>query len=164
MAAGNVLRELSQEHCKTDIPEFRTGDTVKVHTKIVEGNKERIQIFEGVVIKRPKSLSNASATFTVRKVSYNIGVERTFYVHSPRIDKIEVVRKGVVRRARLFYLRERRGKSARIKAQLYSADRQATASDTTTPAVNTETNGTPVESEATTAEAAQGEVKAPAES
>jgi large subunit ribosomal protein L19 len=119
MAATNLLQEIAQEQCKPSIPDFRTGDTLRVHTRILEGNKERIQVFEGIVLKRPKSFKNPSSTFTVRKVSYNIGVERTFFVHSPRIEKIEIVKRGVVRRARLFYLRERRGKSARIRSQLH---------------------------------------------
>lgn len=92
------------------------GDTVKIHAKIVEGNKERVQIFEGVVIKRHKG-NQLSASFTVRKVSYNVGVERTFLLHSPRIEKIELVSRGEVRRARLYYLRPLRGKASRIKSQ-----------------------------------------------
>jgi large subunit ribosomal protein L19 len=112
----NYIDTLVKHQVKTDIPDFRTGDTLKVHTKIVEGNKERIQIFEGIVLKRSKS-NNVNGTFTVRKVSFNIGVERTFFVHSPRIDKIEVVSRGIVRRARLFYLRPLRGKKARIKTR-----------------------------------------------
>lgn len=107
---------ITNEHKKDDIPEFRAGDTVRVHTKIIEGSKERIQIFEGVVLKRHRG-TDANATFTVRKVSYNIGVERTFLIHSPRIAKIEVLTLGRVRRARLFYLRPLRGKAARIKTR-----------------------------------------------
>ena len=103
------------DYLKSDIPDFRTGDTVKVHAKIVEGNKERIQVFEGVVIKRNGGVQ-AGGTFTVRKISAGgIGVERTFFVHSPRVDKIEVVSQGHVRRARLFYLRDLRGKAAKIR-------------------------------------------------
>ncbi len=100
---------------KKNIPNFKPGDTVKVHAKIIEGNKERVQIFEGVVLKRHKK-NGANATFTVRKVSYNVGVERTFFLFSPRIEKIEVVTRGIVRRSRLFYLRPLRGKAARIKS------------------------------------------------
>jgi large subunit ribosomal protein L19 len=96
------------------IPAFRVGDTVRVHTKISEGDKERIQIFEGVVIRRKRG--QLSSTFTVRKVSYGVGVERIFPVYSPRIDKIEIVTSGQVRRARLFYLRELQGKAARLKS------------------------------------------------
>lgn len=103
---------------KKDLPEFRSGDTVKVHAKIVEGNKERIQVFEGVVIKRNGGVQPA-ATFTVRKISAGgIGVERTFPIHSPRIDKIEVVSQGKVRRSRLFYLRDLKGKAAKIKKKM----------------------------------------------
>src|SRR5688572_22240434 len=100
----NLMAALERELVRKDIPEFRAGDTVRVHAKIVEGAKERVQIFEGVVIKRHNG-NHASATFTVRKVSYNIGVERTFMLHSPRIEKLEVVTRGTVRRSRLFYLR-----------------------------------------------------------
>ena len=94
--------------------DFKPGDTVRVHARIVEGNKERIQVFEGVVIKRHKR-NQRSATFTVRKISYSVGVERTFLLHSPRIERIEVVSRGIVRRARLFYLRDTVGKAGRIK-------------------------------------------------
>ncbi len=120
MALNALLNEITQQNCRADRPEFRPGDTVKVHTKIIEGSKERIQIFEGVVTKKVKKNSNPGATFTVRKVSYNVGVERTFFLHSPRIDKIEIVREGAVRRSRLYYLRDLRGKAARIKSKLNS--------------------------------------------
>lgn len=96
------------------IPDFRVGDTVKVHTKISEGDKERIQIFEGVVIRRKRS--HVSTTFTVRKMSYGVGVERIFPLYSPRIDRIEVMSSGKVKRARLFYLRDLQGKAARLKS------------------------------------------------
>lgn len=109
----NIIRELTQEQLRSDIPSFRSGDTLKVHVKVIEGSRERIQVFEGVVIKRRGG--GISETFTVRKVSYGVGVERTFPVHSPKIDKIEVTRRGKVRRAKLYYLRALRGKSARIK-------------------------------------------------
>ncbi|QGH34516.1 50S ribosomal protein L19 [Gracilibacillus salitolerans] len=108
-----LIEEITKDQLKTDLPEFRAGDTVKVHVKVVEGNRERIQVFEGVVIKRQNG--GISETFTVRKISYGVGVERTFPVHSPRIDKIEVSRRGKVRRAKLYYLRNLRGKAARIK-------------------------------------------------
>ena len=98
---------------RTDIPSFRPGDTVRVHVKIIEGSRERIQVFEGLVIRRRGD--GLRETFTVRRVSNGVGVERTFPLHSPRIDKIEVVRKGVVRRARLYYLRDLYGKAARIR-------------------------------------------------
>ncbi|MBB5172099.1 50S ribosomal protein L19 [Texcoconibacillus texcoconensis] len=108
-----IIREVTQDQLKTDLPEFRAGDTVRVHVKVVEGSRERIQVFQGVVIKRRGS--GISETFTVRKISYGVGIERTFPLHSPRIDKIEVSRRGKVRRAKLYYLRNLRGKAARIK-------------------------------------------------
>ena len=109
----NVLNEIVQDQLRTDLPELASGDTVKVSAKVVEGNRERIQVFEGDVIR----IRNAgpASTFTVRKIASGIGVERTFQRHSPRIDKLEVVRHGKVRRARLYYLRELRGRAARIK-------------------------------------------------
>lgn len=109
----NIIEMLEKEQLKKDIPEFRPGDTVKVHAKIVEGTRERIQIFEGVVIARQGT--GVREMFTVRRISYGVGVERMFPVHSPRVDKIEVVRRGKVRRAKLFYLRKLTGKAARIK-------------------------------------------------
>ncbi|WP_292106151.1 50S ribosomal protein L19 [Megasphaera sp.] len=109
----NIISVLEQEQLRDDIPAFRPGDTVKVHVKVVEGNRERVQIFEGVVIGRQNG--GVCETFTVRRVSYGIGVERTFLVHSPRLAKIEVVRHGVVRRAKLHYLRGLTGKAARIR-------------------------------------------------
>jgi large subunit ribosomal protein L19 len=111
---AQALTAINASALKTDIPTFNIGDTVRVHAKIVEGAKERIQIFEGIILKRSKG-TQFDATFTVRKISYNVGVERTFPLHSPRIDKIEVVSRAKVRRARLFYLRPLRGKSARMK-------------------------------------------------
>ncbi|APC48653.1 50S ribosomal protein L19 [Virgibacillus halodenitrificans] len=108
-----LIEDITKEQLRTDHPDFRPGDTVKVHVKVVEGTRERIQVFEGVVIKRQNG--GISETFTVRKLSYGVGVERTFPVHSPRIDKIEVSRRGIVRRAKLYYLRNLRGKAARIK-------------------------------------------------
>ncbi|MFC4387379.1 50S ribosomal protein L19 [Gracilibacillus marinus] len=108
-----LIEEITKEQLRTDLPDFRPGDTLKVHVKVVEGNRERIQVFEGVVIKRQNG--GISETFTVRKISYGVGVERTFPVHSPRVDKIEVIRRGKVRRAKLYYLRNLRGKAARIK-------------------------------------------------
>ncbi len=109
----DLIKSLENEQMRKDIPEFRPGDTVRVNVKIVEGNRERIQPFMGVVIKRKGGGLNE--TFTVRRVTYGVGVERCFPLHSPRIEKIEVVRKGRVRRAKLYYLRFRSGKSARIK-------------------------------------------------
>lgn len=109
----NLIAELTKEQLRTDHPEFRPGDNVKVHVKVVEGSRERIQVFEGVVIKRQNG--GISETFTVRKISYGVGVERTFPLHSPRIDHIEVVRRGAVRRAKLYYLQNLRGRAARIR-------------------------------------------------
>ncbi len=109
----NIIEFLEREQLRSDIPDFRPGDTVRVHAKIVEGTRERIQMFEGVVIARQGS--GVRETFTVRRISYGIGVERMFPVHSPRIEKIDVVRKGIVRRAKLYYLRKLTGKAARIK-------------------------------------------------
>jgi len=109
---------IEKEHLNLDIPDFQPGDTIKVHSKIIEGDKQRIQVFEGVVIGRKGGGSRAS--FTVRKISYGVGVERIFPLRSPRIAKIEVVRKGRVRRAKLYYLRKLRGKAARIKERRIS--------------------------------------------
>ena len=113
----NVMEALEKEQMRGDIPGFRPGDTIKVHVKIKEGEKERIQVFQGVVIRRRRG--NTGATFTVRKVSYGIGVERIFPLHSPIIDKIEIMTRGRVRRARLYYLRNLRGKAARIKEKRF---------------------------------------------
>jgi large subunit ribosomal protein L19 len=107
-----AISEIEAKYLKKDVPEFRSGDSVRVHTKIKEGDKERIQVFEGVVIRHRKG--QARAMFTVRKVSYGVGVERMFPVHSPRIDKIEVLGHGEVRRSRLYYLRDLQGKAARL--------------------------------------------------
>lgn len=112
----NLVNEVTTSQLKNDIPMFRSGATVRVDVKIKEGNKERIQSFEGVVIKRQGS--GIGETFTVRKMSSQIGVERTFQIHSPLIDKIEVLRHGKVRRSRIYYMRERSGKSARIKEKI----------------------------------------------
>ena len=109
----NIIEALEKEQLRSDIPDFAPGDTVRVHAKIVEGSRERIQMFEGVVISRQGT--GVRETFTVRRISYGIGVERMFPVHSPRIEKIDVVRKGIVRRAKLYYLRNLTGKAARIK-------------------------------------------------
>lgn len=111
----NVIDAIEREQLKSDIPTFKPGDTVRVHVRVIEGEKERIQVFEGVVIARKGGGSRES--FTVRKVSYGVGVERTFPVHSPRLEKIEVQAHGVVRRAKLYYLRGRSGKAARIQEE-----------------------------------------------
>lgn len=111
----DLIRAIEAEQLKEGVPDFSAGDTVRVHVKVVEGERERIQVFEGVVIKRTGG--GLTENFTVRKISQGVGVERTFPVHSPRIDKIEVTRRGKVRRARLHYLRDRVGKAARIREQ-----------------------------------------------
>ena len=108
-----AIAEIERAQTRSDIPDFRPGDTLKVHVRVTEGTRSRIQIFQGVVIRRQGS--GFRETFTVRKVSYGVGVERTFPVHSPSIDKIEAVTRGKVRRAKLYYLRDLRGKAARIK-------------------------------------------------
>lgn len=108
-----IIDRIDQEQMRQDHPEFRPGDSVKVHIRIIEGNKERIQIFQGVVIKRKNGMMDAS--YTVRKVSHGVGVEKTFALHNPRIEKIELVTRGRVRRSRLYYLRALRGKAARIR-------------------------------------------------
>ena len=109
----NIIENLEKEQMRLDIPDFKPGDTIRVHARIKEGEKERIQVFQGAVIRRRKGTTGA--TFTVRKVSYGIGVERIFPLHSPSIDKIEIVSRGKVRQGRLYYLRKLRGKAARIK-------------------------------------------------
>ena len=111
----DVLRSVTQEYMKSDIPAFNVGDTVKVHVKIKEGNREKIQIFEGFVLKRQNG--GIGETFTVRRIASGVGVEKTFPLHSPLVEKIEVVRHGKVRRARLHYMRQRTGKSAKIKTR-----------------------------------------------
>jgi len=115
---SNIIEKLEKEQLRLDIPAFTSGDTVKVHVKIKEGEKERIQVFEGVVIKKTKGY--ASARFTVRKISGGIGVERIFPLFSPSIDKIEVVTRGRVRKSKLYYLRNLRGKAARIKEKRFA--------------------------------------------
>jgi len=111
----NLVEMVGREQLRTDLPDFRAGDTVKVHVKIVEGEKERIQLFEGVVIR--KKGGGIRSTFTVRKISYGIGVERIFPLHSPRVERIDVISHGKVRRAKLFYLRNLKGKAARIRSE-----------------------------------------------
>jgi large subunit ribosomal protein L19 len=113
MLTSNVLAKIEATMVRKGLPEFRVGDTVRVHYKIVEGEKERIQVFQGVVLKQHRA--GVRSTFTVRKVSFNVGVERIFLLHSPRIDKVEIVSRGIVRRARLFYLRGLAGKAARVR-------------------------------------------------
>ena len=109
----NIIERIDLEQMRFDMPDFRPGDTVKVHIRIIEGNKERVQVYQGVVIRRKRG--NMNATFTVRKISHGVGVEKTFALHSPRLEKVEIVTWGRVRRSRLYYLRELRGKAARIR-------------------------------------------------
>jgi large subunit ribosomal protein L19 len=111
----NPIDVIETEQLRKDVPPFKPGDTVRVHVRVVEGDKERLQVFEGTVIKR-RGGSNRE-TFTVRKTSYGVGVERTFPVHSPRVDRIEVTTRGAVRRAKLYYLRERAGRAARVNEE-----------------------------------------------
>ena len=113
---SDIIRELEKEQLRSDLPKLEIGDTVRVYVKVVEGNRERLQNFEGVVIKMQGG--GIRKTFTVRRISYGVGVERTFPYHSPRIGRIEVVRHGGVRRAKLYYLRERTGKAAKIKERI----------------------------------------------
>ncbi|HOM02727.1 MAG TPA: 50S ribosomal protein L19 [Acetivibrio sp.] len=112
----DIIKAIEQEQLKTDLTNFSIGDYVKVHVKVKEGNRERIQVFEGTVIA--KKGSGLKETFTVRRISYGVGVERIFPIHSPKIDKVEIVRKGKVRRAKLYYLRDRVGKAAKVKTKL----------------------------------------------
>ena len=110
---NEIIRSIEQAQLKQDVPSFRIGDTVRVEVKVVEGTRERLQAYEGVVIARRNG--SCRETFTVRRTSYGVGVERTFPLHSPRVDSIKVIRKGKVRRAKLYYLRERSGKAAKVK-------------------------------------------------
>lgn len=111
---GSILDKFEAQYLRTDLPQFRVGDTVAIHYRIVEGDKTRVQVFKGLVLKRNRA--GARSTFTVRKTSFGIGVERTFVLHSPRVEQIEVLQRGVVRRARLYYLRDLTGKKARVRA------------------------------------------------
>ena len=113
----DIIRAIEQQQIRTDLPDFHVGDNVKVHYRIKEGDRERIQVFQGDVIRM--SGGSSRETFTVRKISFSVGVERTFPVHSPKIDKIEVVRRGDVRRSKLYYLRDKVGKAAKIKEKAY---------------------------------------------
>ena len=116
MKQMNILDQITQEQIRTDLPQLNIGDTVRVYVKVKEGNRERIQMFEGTIIK--KNHGGISETFTVRRISYGVGVEKTFPVNSPNIDRIEVTRRGKVRRAKLYYLRDRVGKAAKVKEKI----------------------------------------------
>ena len=111
---GSILEKFEAQYLRSDLPQFRVGDTVAIHYRIVEGDKTRVQVFKGLVLKRNRA--GARSTFTVRKTSFGIGVERTFVLHSPRVEQIEVLQRGVVRRARLYYLRDLTGKKARVRS------------------------------------------------
>lgn len=113
----NIIDRLEREQMRMDIPDFRPGDTVRVHVKIREGEKDRVQVFQGIVIVKKKG--GLRSSFTVRKISYGIGVERVFPLHSPSIEKIEVVERGLVRRSRLYYLRSLKGKAAKVKTKRF---------------------------------------------
>jgi large subunit ribosomal protein L19 len=129
---SNVIDAIEASQLKSDIPDFKVGDTIRVHAKIIEGDKERIQVFEGTVISRANGGNRA--TFTVRKISYGVGVERIFPLHSPRIDRIEVLTRGRVRRAKLYYLRELSGKAARIKGTRVRSTTATNVANVSTPA------------------------------
>jgi large subunit ribosomal protein L19 len=113
----DTIRAIEQQQIREDMPDFKVGDTIKVHYRVVEGSRERVQVFQGVVIRRQGASSRE--TFTVRKISFGVGVERTFPVHSPKIAKIEIETRGKVRRSKLYYLRDKVGKAARLKEQSY---------------------------------------------
>ncbi|WP_131105191.1 50S ribosomal protein L19 [Ornithinimicrobium sufpigmenti] len=135
------LDELDAASLRTDIPDFRAGDTVDVHVKVIEGTRSRIQIFKGVVIRRHGG--GIGETYTVRKVSFGVGVERTFPLHSPNVEKIEVVSRGVVRRAKLYYLRDLRGKAAKIRERRDSTPSAKAASAAKSAPAAAATEGTP---------------------
>lgn len=118
----DLIRSIEKEQLKQQVTEFRPGDTVRVHIKVIEGGKERLQAFEGICIDRKNG--GLREAFTVRKISHGVGVERTLLIHSPRVDKIEVIRRGDVRRARLYYLRDRIGKTARVREKKYTGKRK----------------------------------------
>ena len=149
MGKGDIIAAIEAEQLKSDIPDFRPGDTLRVHVKVVEGEKERIQVFEGVCLRRKHG--GVRETFTARKVSYSVGVERTFPMHSPRIDKIEVLTRGKVRRAKLYYLRARRGKRARVRERRWWLDAKENqtaaaadaAADVDAPGVSVEAEASP---------------------
>jgi large subunit ribosomal protein L19 len=141
MSQHALLREIEVANRRNDIPDFRSGDSVRVHTLIKEGDKERVQVFEGVVIGQHRGGSRA--TFTVRKISYGVGVERIFPLHTTRIEKIEVVTRGLVRRARLNYLRQLQGKAARIKGEKSDKAEKAEKADKAAAAASAAASATP---------------------
>lgn len=119
---NDLIREIEREQLKKEVPSFKVGDTVRVYAKIVEGSKERIQVFEGVVMK--KQHGGVRESFTVRRLSYGVGVEKTWPLHSPRVDHVEVLRRGVVRRAKLYYLRKRVGKASKVKEEIFKKEKK----------------------------------------
>ncbi len=119
---NSIIREIENEQLKSEITSFNVGDTIRVFAKVIEGTRERIQMFEGIVTKRQNG--GCRETFTVRRISYGVGVEKTWPIHSPRIEKIEVVRRGIVRRAKLFYLRDRIGKAAKVKEAIVKKNKE----------------------------------------
>ena len=141
----DIIKSIEHEQLKNKIPELKVGNTVKVHVRIKEGNKERIQVFEGIIIKVQGG--GVNKTFTVRKISYGVGVEKTFLVHSPLVEKVELVRVGKARRARLFYLRDRVGKSAKTREQIGARieDREITIKEDLADEPDVETEEVPVE-------------------
>jgi large subunit ribosomal protein L19 len=128
----DIIKSIEHEQLKNEIPVLKIGDTVRVHARIKEGNRQRIQVFEGIVIK--KQNGGLNETFTVRRVAYGTGVEKTFPVHSPRVEKVEVVRRGKVRRAKLYYLRDRVGKATRVKEDIVAMNAAAAKTEETTDA------------------------------
>ncbi len=145
MGRSSILDHVESKHVRKDVAEFRTGDTVRVHWKVKEGDKERVQPFEGIVIRKTKGYNRA--TFTVRKVSYGVGVERIFPLHSPRYEKIEVLSHGSVNRNRLFFLRNRKGKASRVDVQGEQLEQTlpAAAAPEASPAVDEATNSPPTD-------------------
>ena len=157
----DIIKSIEHEQLKNKIPDLKIGDTVRVHQKIKEGNRERIQVFEGIIIK--KQNGGVNQTFTVRKISYGVGVEKTFLVHSPLVEKVEVVRVGKARRARLYYLRDRMGKAAKTKenAGARIEDNEITVKE---DLVEPEVSEEPKAEETVTAEATANTTEAPVES
>src|SRR5512147_3019912 len=147
----HTLDSIDAASLRSDVPDFRPGDTVKVHVRVVEGNRERVQVFQGVVIRR--SGGGARETFTVRKISFGVGVERTFPLHSPSISKLELVQRGRVRRAKLYYLRDLRGKKARIKERRID-DAKLAAMEAAAAEASAEAEAEAAEAEATAVEEA----------
>ncbi len=156
----NVLDALDAASLRKDIPQFRAGDELKIHVRVIEGNKSRLQVFQGIVIRRQGD--GVRETFTIRKISYGVGVERTFPVHTPVIEKIELIKKGDVRRAKLYYLRDLRGKASKIKEKRDGIEGYGDGI-TSTPVLETPVVETPVEEVAEVETIAEAVVETPAE-